>query len=241
MRKEPFSVGDTVHIFNRGNRKQEIVRDDIDRARFVQMLYYFNDEYAQPNLFRTLNELWKSDFYTGLERPAGWPERSQLVEILVFVLMDNHYHLVLKEIREGGATKFMRKLGTGMTNRFNTRYEEVGRLFQSAYKARRVDKDNHLQYLAVYIHIKNVFELYPGGLKNALANFDDAFEFACDYQYSSLGAYFSDEHIMAPIISTEMYRNTFKSKEEFKEFAKNCMDFVYFDEKHTKIEARRHP
>ena len=57
---------------------------------------------------------WKGcgslDFYTGLERPAGWPERSQLVEILVFVLMDNHYHLVLKEIREGGATKFMENL-----------------------------------------------------------------------------------------------------------------------------------
>ena len=47
MRKEPFFVGDIVHVFNRGNSKQEIVRDDKDRKRFIQMLYYFNDEYKR--------------------------------------------------------------------------------------------------------------------------------------------------------------------------------------------------
>jgi hypothetical protein len=30
MRKEPFFVGDYVHVFNRGNRKMDIVRDNID-------------------------------------------------------------------------------------------------------------------------------------------------------------------------------------------------------------------
>lgn len=223
MRKEPFFVGDVVHIFNRGNRKQEIVRDDKDRERFIQMLYYFNDEYAPLNL-------WKSDFHNRLERSPEWPERNSLVEIYGFTLMDNHYHLVLGEIKDGGVTKFMQKLGTGTTNRFNTRYKETGRLFQGAYKARRVDKDNYLQYLAVYIHVKNIFELYPCGLKNALTHFDDAFAFALAYPYSSLGAYFSDNHIGSPIIVTDIWKETFKSKEEFKEFAKNCMDFVYFDE-----------
>ena len=228
MRKEPFFVGDIVHVFNRGNRKQEIVRDDKDRARFVQMLYYFNDEYAPLNL-------WKSDFHSRFERATEWPERNPLVKIHSFVLMNNHYHLILEETKEGGVTKFMRKFGTGMTNRFNTKYKETGRLFQGAYKARRVDKDNYLQYLLVYVHIKNVFELYSGGLKNALANFDDAYEFASRYPYSSLGAYFSNDHIANSIITTDMCGDTLKNKEAFKEFAKNCMDFVYFDENTTKV------
>ena len=228
MRKEPFFVGDIVHVFNRGNRKQEIVRDDKDRKRFIQMLYYFNDEYAPLNL-------WKSDFHNMFERLPEWPERDPLVEIHGFTLMNNHYHLILLEKKERGVTKFMQKLGTGVTNRFNTRYKETGRLFQGAYKARRVDKDNYLQYLIVYIHIKNIFELYPGGLKNALAHFDDAYECALRYPYSSLGAYFSPEHIATPVIVKDMFGDTLKNKEDFKEFAKNCMNFVYFDERAGKV------
>ncbi|MEK7134678.1 MAG: transposase [Patescibacteria group bacterium] len=225
MRKEPFFVGDAVHVFNRGNRKQEIVRDDKDRERFVQMLYYFNDEYAPLNL-------WKSDFHNKFERPAEWPERDPLVKVHGFTLMDNHYHLVLGEMKESGITRFMQKLGTGMTNRFNTRHKETGRLFQGAYKARRIDSDNYLEYLAVYVHVKNVFELYPGGLKNALTHFDDAFKFAVGYPYSSLGAYFSNDHVRTPIIAADIWQETFKNKSEFKEFARNCIEFVYFDD-HT--------
>ena len=239
MRKEPFFVGDIVHIYNRGNRKQEIVRNDKDRWNFLQILYYFNNEHSPANPMQSLQRVLKSDFNTKLVWPSVWGEHNPLVEILAFVLMDNHYHLVLKEIVEGGVTRFMRKFGTGMTNRFNTRYKETGRLFQGAYRARRVDKDNYLQYLMVYIHIKNVFELYPGGFENALRNFDDAFEFALQHQYSSLGAHFSDAHISHPIVSVddEVVAQTLGNKEDFKEFAKNCINFVHFDEGMAGAEA----
>jgi len=211
------------------------VKDNVDRWRFLQMLYYFNSEYAPPNPMQTLQKILKSDFNTKLEWPREWPEKNPLVKIHSFTLMDNHYHLVLEEIKESGVTRFMRKLGTGMTNRFNTRHNETGRLFQGAYKARRVGKDNYLQYLLVYVHIKNVFELYPGGFENALRNFDDAFEFAAKYPYSSLGAYFSNAHIATPITTTDMCKETFASRDDFKEFAKNCMKFVYFDEPKARI------
>lgn len=232
MRKEPFFVGDIVHVFNRGNRKQKIVQNEEDRRYFLKALFYFNDEYAPPNMFR---DLWKSDFHKKLQRPNYWPLRKQLVNIIAFTLSENHYHMVLQEIKEGGITTFMRKLGTGITNRFNTKYKETGRLFQGAYKARRIDKDNYLQYLLVYINIKNIFELYPGGLESALKNFDDAYEFAGRYHYSSLGAYFSKEHPAAPIINTDICKNILSNSGEFKEFSKNCMDFVYFDDKTAKI------
>jgi len=236
MRKEPFFVGDFVHVFNRGNRKQEIVRDDLDRWRFMQALFYFNDEHAPPNLFRTLHELWKSDFYRKLEWPREWPERNHLVKVHSFILMDNHYHLILEEIKEGGVTRFMRKLGTGVTNRFNTRYKETGRLFQGAYKARRINDDNYLRYLAVYIMVKNAFELFPGGFSSALENFDDAFEFALNYPYSSLVSY-ADGGEVSPAIDTNMLKDAFPALEDLKQFAQGCMESVYFDEKSCLIEA----
>jgi len=235
VRKEPFFKGDLVHVYNRGNRNQLIVKDNIDRWRFLQALYYFNHSLSILNTFRTLKEALGVDFSNKLIWVDGIGKRDPLVKIHAFILLDNHYHFILEEIRDGGVTEFMRKIGTSVTSRFNKRYNETGRLFQGAYKARRINKDDYLQYLMVYIHIKNVFDLYPGGFENALKNFGDAFEFALEYPYSSLGAYFSNSHISSPIITTDMCSNIFTSKEDFKGFAKNCIEFVHFDEKRTTI------
>ena len=238
MRKEAFGVGDIVHVFNRGNRKQEIVRDDTDRWRFLQTLFYFNDEFSPENPFRTLNDLLKSDFNNGrvLIWPSQWPARNKLVDILAFTLMDNHYHLVLQEIKEGGVAKFMQKLLTGATNRFNIRHKETGRLFQGAYKARRVGSDNYLKYLNVYLHIKNVFELYPGGMKKALREFEDAYQFATRYPYASLGGYVHNESNAREIISSNMLDDEFTDEREFKEFARACVEHIFFEETSCRLQ-----
>lgn len=232
MRKEPFGVGSFVHVFNRGNRKQEIVRDEKDRWNFLQMLYYFNSDYSPPNPMRTLKESLKSNFNTRLIWPSEWPERKPLVNLHALVLKDNHFHLVLEELVEGGTTKFMQKLGTGMTNRFNTRYRETGRLFQGSYKARLIDDENYFRYLFVYLHVKNVFELYPGGFERALAHFDDAYDFSVGYPYSSLAHYVLKSNFnMAQLIGNdELFRTAFPDNYEMKEFAKSCLPLLKFDE-----------
>lgn len=232
MRKEPFGIGSFVHVFNRGNRKQEIVRDEKDRWHFLQMLYYFNSEYAPINPMQTLKKILKSDFNTKLIWPSGWPERKPLVNIQALILKDNHFHLVLEELVEGGTAKLMQKLGTGMTNRFNTRYKETGRLFQGSYKARLVDDENYFRYLFVYLHIKNAFEMYPGGLEQALSHFDDAYDFAVKYSYSSLGHYVlkSDFNMRQIISNDELFCAAFPDQYEMKEFAKSCLSSLVFDE-----------
>lgn len=231
MRKEPFFVGDFVHIFNRGNRKQEIVRDDRDKLYFLQVLYYLNDSHSIPNIFQKLNDEFKLNL-SEFDWPKEFPERDPLVKIHAFILKENHFHLILEEIREGGISEFMRKLSTGVTNRFNKRYDETGKLFQGSYKARQIDKDNYLQYLNVYIHIKNVFEIYKGGIENAMKNFDDAYEFAKKYPYSSLSVYEGIKSPLQKIISTNWLIEAFGNN-EFRDFSKECLEYLDFNEKTT--------
>lgn len=193
MRKEPFAVGNYIHVYNRGNRKQEIVRSDQDSWRFMQALRFFNDSSSSQNLLRTLSRS-KSDtdqpssvFEMGW--PADWPKKDPLVKILCYCLMPNHYHLLLKEIADGGVSKFMQKLGIGYTNYFNLKYDEVGSLFQGGYKSRTVTDDNYLKYLIVYIQVVNVLELYPGGLEVAYKDINKALKFAEEYPFSSYPDY----------------------------------------------------
>lgn len=71
----------------------------------------------------------------------------------------------------------------------NAKYSEKGSLFRGSYKSRTVDTDDYLFYLSFYIQVKNVLELYPGGLAAALRNFDDAWSWASQYPFSSFASY----------------------------------------------------
>ncbi len=183
MRKEPFSVGSFVHIIKRGTKGTPIVRDNSDRWRFLKLLRYLNDAKAPRNWER---EITNEHITKGFIRPEHWSSQRPYVSILAYCLMDNHFHLLVQEREEGGVSKFMQRLCTSMAAYHNAKYRDSGTLFQSAYRSRTVDNDEYLQYLAAYILVKNTFELFPTGSKEAMRNFSDAFDFAESYQFSSL-------------------------------------------------------
>ena len=179
MRVEEHGVGSIMHIVKRGARGADIVLDDDDRHRFLKSLRYLNDEYRDDQWLRNTTTAFP-------DRPSHWPEQKPLVSILGWTLMPNHFHLLLSEVQEGGIATFMQRLGGSMTLCFNAKYHEQGSLFQGGYKGKLVDQDAYLRHLVFYILVKNVLELYPGGLKSALKNFDHAWKWALSYPYSSL-------------------------------------------------------
>ena len=136
MRKEKFVIGDYVHVYNRGNRKELIVRDEKDKWRFMQGLRFFNDSHSSANILRQISAL-KPDTskLVELDRepetvfeigwPPNWPEKDPLVKILCYCLKPNHFHLLLQEIREDGISKFMHKLGVGFANYYNAKHKKL--------------------------------------------------------------------------------------------------------------------
>jgi len=221
MRKEPFAIGNYVHVYNRGNRKMPIVYDEADKWRFLKILRYFNDEFSPPNIFRQLDLLIGIGQSRLFEWPQNWPAHKPLVKILAYCLMPNHFHLLLKEITEGGISKFMKKLGDGFTKYINIKYDETGRVFQSSYKAKTIIDDEFIRYLDTYIQIFNPFELYSGGIKAALKEFNKAFEFAMDYPFCSLGESFGKRKMK--IIDRDILREIFPDLKNYKEFTQDAL------------------
>jgi REP element-mobilizing transposase RayT len=217
MRKEPFGVGSYVHIMKRGGRGAHIVRDDNDRWRFLKLLRYLNDENAPRNWERSIG---RDNIIAGFTRPIEWPEAKPYVSILAFCLLDNHFHLLLQEKVEGGVAKFMQRVCTSMSANFNARYEEKGTLFQGAYKARTILNDEHLQYLSAYIQVKNVFELYPEGIENAVNRFEDAYEWAQTYPFSSLTDYAGRNR---QILDHDVIGDVLPNYDSFSSFAKDVI------------------
>lgn len=225
MRKEIFEIGSYVHVVKRGTRGLPVVRDDVDRFRFLLMLTHFNDEFSPLNWFR---DLLDENLHNTLIRPAHWPAQKKLVNIVAFALVENHFHLLLQEIVENGIMRFMHKLGTGMAKRYNERYGEHGSLFQGPYRARLVDDDNYFRYVSAYIQVKNVFDVHPNGYVWAQDNFEEAYVWAQTYPYASLIDYFGVFN--RPIIDKTFLLSLF-DQSEYREFSQDMILGRYkFDE-----------
>lgn len=195
------------------------MRDLNDRRRFVQSLFLLNDTNTGPNWNRETVGL------SLFERPEHWPAREPLVHILAWTLLSNHFHLLIQEIREGGTAKFMQRFGGSLSMYFNAKYNEKGSLFQGSYHARTVAENEHHQYLAFYILVKNVLEMYPGGLVAASTNFDDAWEWAKRYPYSSFRDIVSGA--MSPILDDEeaLIASIIGTGDAYKQEARELLDF----------------
>jgi REP element-mobilizing transposase RayT len=77
------------------------------------------------------------------------------VVIHAYVLMTNHYHLLVETPRANLSTA-LHDLNTAYTNYFNRRHDRVGHLFQGRYRSIVVEKDLYLLELSRYIHLNPV-------------------------------------------------------------------------------------
>jgi REP element-mobilizing transposase RayT len=73
------------------------------------------------------------------------------IEIYTYVLMNNHYHLLLKT-KQANLSKAMQWFGTSFTRRFNLNNQTGGHLFQGRFKSIIVENDAYLRRLSYYIH-----------------------------------------------------------------------------------------
>ena len=75
------------------------------------------------------------------------------IEILAFVLMPNHTHLLVKQESYTPISKFMQALNTAYSMYFNLRHSRIGHLFQGKFKYILVEDDDYLVHLSRYIHL----------------------------------------------------------------------------------------
>jgi putative transposase len=79
-------------------------------------------------------------------------EKNRYVELVNISLMPNHFHLLVKEIEEGGISRYMQRVLNSYTKYFNTKYGKSGHLFQGPYKIVHIETNEQLLYLSAYIH-----------------------------------------------------------------------------------------
>ena len=211
MRNIRFVNEEIYHVYNRGVEKREIFIDDRDRFRFIHDLFEFNDEESATFLY------YKKPFLQSYETKSHRIEhkRKLLVEILVFTLMPNHFHLLLRQRRENGIADFMHKLGVGYAMYFNQKYERTGSLFQGTYKAVLVNQEPHFIHLPYYIHSNSLDIKFPEWREREIKNYKEAMRFLENYRWSSFLDYIGKKNFPS-VTQREFLNEFFGGPEQYK-------------------------
>ena len=98
--------------------------------------------------------LSKWDYVKFTEYLAGAKEKYGIL-VHAYVLMGNHYHLIL-QTPQPNLSQVMQYINGSYTTYFNIKRNRSGHLFQGRYKAIVVDADEYLLELSRYIHLNPV-------------------------------------------------------------------------------------
>ena len=170
------------HIYTRGVNKQPVFAQAEDYKVFLNLL----KRYLSISPTKDKNGAMYPHFYSKLE-------------LLCFCLMPNHIHLLVYQKDKGAMQSLMRGVMTSYSRYFNKSQARSGPLFESRYKASRVDKQTYLEHISRYIHLN------PRSWRN--------------YAYSSLPYFVKNWH--AEWLMPGRVLNIFRSPEEYKNFLKD--------------------
>src|SRR3989344_4771798 len=176
-RKHVISEGEYYHLYNRGVEKRNIFLTQEDRGRFKRLLYLANS--TERFVYRDTEKKELHEIDRG----------ETLVAVGAWVLMPNHFHILVKEIATGGTALFMEKLCTGYSSYFNKRHDRVGPLFQGRYKSQHIISDIHLKYLFAYIHLNPLKLLDSNWKERRSITVTKVKKFISTYQHSSYLSY----------------------------------------------------
>ncbi|KKR30540.1 hypothetical protein A2715_05985 [Candidatus Woesebacteria bacterium RIFCSPHIGHO2_01_FULL_39_32] len=148
-RKTPIVTGQVYHIFNRGVNKQPIffAPKNYQRATDTIRYYLIHKPPLAYSKFIKLPENIKNEVILNLSK------MEKGVEIISYVLMPNHYHLLLRQLIDGAAMVFVRNFQISITKYVNKRFDRTGPLLQGQFKSVLIEDDEQLLHVNRYIHL----------------------------------------------------------------------------------------
>jgi len=218
QRKINFVSGEYYHIYNRGTDKRDIFTCLNDYNRFVTLLYLCNST-KSVNIEIELQKGRSFLEFMDMDRA------EQLVDIVAYCLMPNHFHLLIHERTDGGISIFMKKLSTAYSMYFNNKYNRTGSLFEGRFKAKHIDDDNYLKYLLSYIHLNPVKLIDLKWKENGITDKVKAKDFLLEYKYSSYLDYIGVKRKEASILNMESFPQYFQTLKEFEVFVDEWLTF----------------
>jgi putative transposase len=124
------------HVYARGASKQKVFLEAAD--------YHY---------FLGLFERYLSSRQKISKSGEPYPHFKDRIKLIAYCLMTNHFHLLIYQESLNDMRDFMKSVMTSYSRHFNLKYKRSGSLFESRYKASRIDSNQYLDHISRYIHL----------------------------------------------------------------------------------------
>lgn len=207
-RLTPLVNDQIYHVYNRGidHRPTFTDKKEFERGLLALSYYSFSKPPMKLSYFLKLSNEERSKKFANLSKTD-----EKLVKILVFCLMPNHFHFLLKQISENGISRHLSNLQNSYTRYFNTRNQRIGPLFLDQFKARLIETDEQFIHVSRYIHLNPLTSYVVKDFKH-LKN----------YPWSSIGEYLNGQ---GSICNTQPIMAFFKNAQTYEKFMEDQKDY----------------
>lgn len=229
-RKQLFINDGIYHVVVRGIDDNLIFKHINDYYRGIFSIYEFNTtkpvvirerREARAKIKKLLNEVNRDE---ANRDPISVDSRDKLVEVMTFCFMPNHLHLLLKQLKDNGITKFMAKLGIGYGGYFNRKYGRKGYVFQNRFVAIPIKTDEQLKMVFVYIHTNPISLIEPKWKERGIRNPEKAVKFLEGYKWSSYQDYIGKKNFSS-VTEREFMLETMGGEQGCKESVENWVKY----------------
>lgn len=189
-----IAQGSIVHIYNRGNNREDIFRDEQDYRAFLFRLGLALGFEEKELIEHPLTSVPYS-------RIRITNSKRDSFRLYAFSLLKNHFHILIEQCSETPISQLILKAFTSYAKYVNKKYGRVGHIFQDQFKSVVMESDAQLMWTSGYIHmnaVKDGFVTHPA-----------------QHQWSSYNDYVNDRNL--PIVQTDFLLSSFGSKENFEE------------------------
>ena len=208
IRKLPLVTNHIYHIFNKAIDNKPIFLDRRILQRTIDSINYYGNYKTQVRLSHFLNwSIKRKNQY--LKDSAN--KSKNLINLLSYCLMPNHYHLLLEQKSDNGISKFMGNFQNSISRYINTVSNRKGYVFQGQFKAVIIETNEQLIHVSRYIHLNPYSSFF-------VKNIEDLKQF----KWSSLNEYISRQKILCDI---DLILSNFKDGNDYWEFVENQAEY----------------
>jgi len=215
LRKENLVPGEYYHIYSRTMFNSPEFKDSKQASRLEQAFLISNST-KSSQIYQFLRNNPDATIQDAVKILNSG---KKLVDILCYVIMPDHYHLLMREIKENGITNFIRSSNTSIAKYINIKNNRRGPLFESRFKSKHINSNAYLKHLSLYIHLNPLDFLINKEWRNhKLPNWSEAKNKLLNYRCSSL-EYFLNSNSKNPILSgVKIITGQFDDEKEYENF-----------------------
>lgn len=191
-RKTILATGEFYHVLNRSLNRAPIFNNKRDIHNFLLCAKYYLS--SSPPVKFSLYRKNVNKYQINLNDP--------IVKILAYCLMPNHFHFILLQNHDNGIRTYIQKLSNSYVHYINLKTKRKGALFESTFKAIRIESEEQLIHLSRYIHLNPVTAYLVKRPQ--------------DYEYSSFSAYMGSESLIP--VESSLILSQFSDLNKYKNF-----------------------